>query len=210
MSTWAIVVAAGTGTRFGGPKQYEPLAGRPVVEWATHAASQACDGVVVVVPSEAAGRAHPGADVVVPGGATRSESVRAGLEKVPTDASIIVVHDGARPLAGVSLFEAVIAAVHSGAGGAVPGLRVHDTLKTVEGGVVTRTVAREDLVAVQTPQAFRASALRAAHRSSPGATDDAALVEDAGFTVTVVPGDRRNIKVTEPEDLELAERLARP
>lgn len=140
----------------------------------------------------------------VAGGATRSDSVRAGLAKVPAEAAIVVVHDAARPLAAGSLFAAVIDAVRAGADGAVPGLPVPDTLKRVDRDRVVATVDRDGLVAVQTPQAFRAAVLRAAHSAGGDATDDAALVEAAGGTVVVVPGDPANVKVTTPEDLAWA------
>ena len=123
------------------------------------------------------------------GGATRSESVRAGLAAVPPDAEVVVVHDAARPLATAALFDAVIDAVRAGADGAVPGLPVADTLKRVDDVRVIETVDRVGLVAVQTPQAFRAGVLRAAHAPAADATDDAALVEALGGTVVVVPGD---------------------
>jgi 2-C-methyl-D-erythritol 4-phosphate cytidylyltransferase len=170
--------------------------------------------VVLVVP---AGRARGGrvedeelgedlgADKTVVGGATRAESVRAGLEVVPDAADVVVVHDAVRPLASVSLFRAVVDAVRGGAAGAIPVVPVADTLKKVSGDVVQSTIDREDLVTVQTPQAFAASALRAAHRGRGEATDDAGLLEEGGVAVRTVPGDARNVKITRPEDLELAE-----
>lgn len=198
MTVWAVVVAAGSGTRFGGPKQHAVVGGRRVLDWSLDAARASCDGVVLVVPPGQEGAEEP-ADVVVPGGATRSASVRAGVAAVPDDAEIIVVHDAARPAAGVPLFDAVIAAVRSGADAAVPGVPVVDTVKRVDGDVVVETLERSTLVAVQTPQAFRAAALRGA----PGeATDDAALVEAAGGRVVVVPGGPANLKVTTPADLD--------
>jgi 2-C-methyl-D-erythritol 4-phosphate cytidylyltransferase len=198
VTTWAIVVAAGRGDRFGGPKQFEVIAGRRVLDWSIDAARSACDGVVVVVP--------PGHDGGVAGGATRSESVRNGLAAVPEDADVIVVHDAARPAAGAALFGAVIAAVRAGADAAIPGVPVTDTIKRVDGDVVVETLDRAALVAVQTPQAFRAAALRAAHAGGGDATDDAALVERAGGRVVVVPGDAANRKLTEPDDVAALER----
>jgi 2-C-methyl-D-erythritol 4-phosphate cytidylyltransferase len=147
----------------------------------------------------------------VPGGATRADSVRCGLAAVPADAAVIVVHDAARPLASPELFGAVIAAVtDGGADGAVPGVPVSDTIKAVdESGRVTGTLDRAALVAVQTPQAFGAAALRRAHAGgvTAGATDDAMLVEATGGTVLVVPGETGNLKITDPGDLGAAERL---
>jgi 2-C-methyl-D-erythritol 4-phosphate cytidylyltransferase len=206
VKTWAIVVAAGGGTRFGGAKQFAPLAGATVLDRAVGVASEACDGVVVVLPGDADWKPPP-AVITALGGATRSDSVRAGLACVPASAEIIVVHDAARPLASRALFASVIAAVTDGADGAVPGLPVADTLKRVRDERVLETVARDDLVAVQTPQAFRADVLRAAHASGGINTDDAALVEAAGSRVVVVPGERRNLKLTLVVDLELAQAL---
>ncbi|MDQ6617752.1 MAG: 2-C-methyl-D-erythritol 4-phosphate cytidylyltransferase [Actinomycetota bacterium] len=195
---WAIVVAAGAGRRFGGAKQFEPLLGRRVVDWSLAAAQAACDGVVPVLPPD---RLEPGAQ---PGGATRSGSVRAGLAAVPDNAEIVVVHDAARPLARPELFARVIAAVRAGADAAIPVIPVADTIKRVSGDRVTETVDRMTLVAVQTPQAFRAEALRKAHAEELEATDDAALVEAVGGIVVTVAGDSGNFKLTTPDDLVVA------
>lgn len=210
------MVAGGSGRRFGGPKQFLQLAGRPVAAWSVEAARSVSDGVVLVVPGQP-GSGEPdcdpgtptiGADVVVAGGRSRAESVRAGLAAVPEEAAIIVVHDAARPLAGAPLFAAVVEAVRAGgADGAIPVLPVVDTLKRTSDGTVRSTVDRDGLVAVQTPQAFVASTLRAAHRTAGQATDDAALLERLGATVCTVSGDPRNVKLTRPEDLEVAEAL---
>jgi 2-C-methyl-D-erythritol 4-phosphate cytidylyltransferase len=143
----------------------------------------------------------------VAGGATRSASVRAGLGAVPDGATVICVHDAARPLATVELYAAVIAAVDAGADGAVPGLPVGDTIKRIEGDTVVETLDRSTLVAVQTPQAFRAAALRAAHAAGGEATDDAALVEAAGGRIVVVAGAPANRKITDVEDLAWARNL---
>ncbi|HXQ43054.1 MAG TPA: 2-C-methyl-D-erythritol 4-phosphate cytidylyltransferase [Acidimicrobiales bacterium] len=214
VTVWAVVVAAGDGSRFGGLKQFVEIGGRPMVDWSVDAARSVADGVVLVVPGEVARPASPGApdahgaDVVTAGGATRTESVRAGLRAVPPDAEVIVVHDGARPLASAALFRSVVDAVRSGSGGAVPALALSDTVKRVDDtGAVLGTVARDGLVTVQTPQAFRADLLRRAHAAGGEATDDAALVEAQGATVRVVPGDPRNLKVTTPADLDMARNL---
>ncbi len=193
-------MAAGSGQRFGGPKQYERVGERRVLDWCVSAADGASDGVVVVVPAADATRER-----AVAGGVTRSESVRAGLAKVPSTATIICVHDGARPFASMDLFATVIAAVINGADAAVPGLPVFDTIKQIDGdGVVIATPSRADLRAVQTPQAFRADVLRAAHASAADATDDAALVESVGGRVVVVVGEQLNRKITDPNDLRWA------
>jgi 2-C-methyl-D-erythritol 4-phosphate cytidylyltransferase len=203
---WAVIVAAGWGERFGGPKQFAELGGARLVDHAIDTAAGACDAVVLVVP-DASDWQGADVDALVTGGATRAESVRAGLDAVPPGAEIVVVHDAARPLASAALFDAVITAVRDDADGAVPGLAVTDTLKRVDDVRVTATVDRMGLVAVQTPQAFRADILRDAHATGADATDDAALVEELGGTVVVVPGDPRNLKVTGPADLMIAAAL---
>ena len=182
-----------------------------MVGWAVAACRPSSTGVVLVVPPGADDGVPHGADVVVEGGATRSDSVRRGLAAVPEGAEVIVVHDAARPLASDELVPAVMAAVATdGAGGAMPGLAVSDTIKLVDGAmVVIATFDRVSLVAVQTPQAFSAGDLRRAHAGGGEATDDAALVEELGAAVRVVPGDPRNLKITTPADLRTAERLLR-
>jgi 2-C-methyl-D-erythritol 4-phosphate cytidylyltransferase len=209
-----VVVAGGSGSRFGSPKQFLQLDGRPVVAWSVAAARPVCDGIVVVVPASPGpdpdgtdARAW-GADLVVAGGDSRAASVRAGLAAVPASASVIVVHDAARPLALASLFAEVVAAVSAGpADGVIPVLPVSDTLKRVSGDQVEVTVDRAGLVAVQTPQAFVAAVLRAAHASGEDATDDAGLLEATGATVRTVAGDPRNVKLTHPDDLAVARAL---
>jgi 2-C-methyl-D-erythritol 4-phosphate cytidylyltransferase len=197
---WTIVVAAGTGTRFGGPKQFEALGDRRVMDWSVTIAREASDGVVVVLPAE-----HAEKEGGVAGGSTRSESVRRGLAVVPKNATIICVHDAARPFANEDDFARVIAAIADGADGAVPAIPVADTIKVVDDtGQVIRTPARGSLRAVQTPQAFRAEVLRRAHASLAEGTDDATLVEAEGGRVVVVDGDVLNRKITTREDLEWA------
>lgn len=208
VQVWTIVVAAGSSSRFGRAKQYEALAGRRVLDWSLAAARAAGDGVVVVVPPGEVGRPEPAADVVVAGAASRAGSVRCGLAAVPTDAGVVVVHDAARPLAGAELFRAAVGAVRAGAAGAVCAVALTDTLKRVDGTRVTGTLDREGLWSVQTPQAFRAEALRSAHAGGGEATDDAALVEAMGEEVVVVPGHPGNVKLTGPADLAVAEALA--
>jgi 2-C-methyl-D-erythritol 4-phosphate cytidylyltransferase len=208
---WAIVVAGGSGSRFGDsvPKQFLELGGLRLIDWAVASAGAACDAVVAVLPaSHLDGTLAPGVTSVA-GGATRSASVRAGLAAVPSRAGVIVIHDAARPLADPALFERVITAVRAGADGAVPGVPVADTIKRVDpaAGVVLETLDRPALRAIQTPQAFSADVLRRAHATGGDATDDAALVEAAGGRVVVVDGDPANLKVTGPDDLVRAEAL---
>lgn len=202
---WVIVVAAGAGSRFGAPKQFTDLRGKRVVDRSIETAFRHGEGVVVVLPPEATESIDgptPSGRILrtVGGGGTRAESVRRGLAMVPESASIVLVHDGARPLAADVLFERVVAAVNEGADAAVPAVPITDTIRQRGAGVVDRG----DLVAVQTPQGFRAAALRAAHDPGTDATDDATLVEADGGTVVLVDGDRRNLKITTPLDLELA------
>ena len=207
---WSIVVAGGSGRRFGDQKQFSMLGGRPVLEWAVEACRPCSAGVVLVLPAGLDDLDPHGADAIVPGGPTRADSVRCGLAAVPDSAEVIVVHDAARPLASPGLFDAVIEAVTGGgADGAVPGVPPSDTIKAVDGaGNVTGTLNRSTLVAVQTPQAFRAGVLRRAHQQAGAdATDDAMLVEALGGRVRVVPGDPRNLKITAPDDLGAVARL---
>ena len=210
---WTIVVAGGSGSRFGGLKQFAELSGRRMVDWAVDAAARVSSGIVVVVPRAVAndpGFERPaGTTAVVAGGDTRSESVRCGLAAVPKSARVICIHDAARPFATAELFEVVIAAITGDVDAAIPGVDVADTIKVVdERGRVVSTPQRGDLRAVQTPQAFRAEALRSAHASGGEATDDAAVVEANGGYVVVVQGDVDNRKVTGPSDLEWARNVA--
>ena len=201
-TVWTVVVGGGNGQRFGKQKQYELIGDRRVIDHSKAVAEQMSDGVVVVVPASDAV-----AERAIAGGNSRSASVRAGLAAVPDDATIVCVHDAARPLASPAVYERVIAAVAAGADAAVPGIPVADTIKVVEAnGTVVATPDRSTLVAVQTPQAFRASVLRAAHAGGGDATDDAALIEQAGGTVVVVEGDHLNRKITLPDDQEWVRR----
>lgn len=198
---WTVIVGGGSGQRFGTAKQYEALGDARVIDRSIAVAREVSDGVVVVVPADDAER-----EGAVAGGATRSESVRAGLRAVPACATIICVHDAARPLASADLYRRAIAAVAGGADAAVPAVAVNDTIKVVADGVVISTPERSSLVAVQTPQVFRAGVLRDAHRRGGDATDDAALVEQLGGVVVVVEGEPANRKITLPDDLEWARR----
>lgn len=200
-TVWTIVVAAGSGLRFGSAKQFAHIGGKRIVDWAVEEANRHSIGVITVLP---AGQAtQPGQ---VEGGATRSESVRRGLAAVPPEATIVCVHDAARPFASRAVYQRVISAVVDGADAAVPGIPVMDTIKEVNASdVVVGTPRRETLRAVQTPQAFRAESLRRAHSGGGEGTDDAALVERIGGEVVVVEGEVVNRKITTPEDLEWAE-----
>lgn len=208
-SVWTIVVAAGSGSRFGAAKQFLDLAGTRVVERSLATAARHSDGIVVVTPAEPLAGIEPiappsGVDLrSVAGAATRAGSVRNGLAAVPDDAGVILVHDAARPLATDAIYARVVAAVRAGADAVTPAVPVVDSLRRRRGGMVDR----DEVVAVQTPQGFAASALRRAHASGDDATDDVTVVENDGGTVVVVDGDRRNLKLTDPLDMEIATRF---
>jgi 2-C-methyl-D-erythritol 4-phosphate cytidylyltransferase len=210
-TSWAVVVAAGSGSRYGGRKQFEMLGDRRVVDWSLAAARAACDGVVLVVAADEV-EGDFDADVQVSGGESRTESVRRGLAAVPSDVEVVAVHDAARPGASADLFRGVISAVVAGADAAVPGLDVTDTVKRVTRPpnalpLVVETVPRADLMTVQTPQAFRRAVLAEAHAQNGDATDDAALVEQARGTVVVVDGESAAHKITTSGDLALVAHL---
>ena len=210
--TWSLVLAAGSGSRFGRDKQLALLGYRRVSDWSVETAQKASDGVTLVVSSETSSSGQfPDVDVVVEGGSTRSESVRNGLRTVPEDVGVVIIHDGARPGASADLFAAVIQAVHNGADAAIPGLAMVDTLKFVlegtEGRTVSSTLDRENVIAVQTPQAFDRKILDLAHVDGGVTSDDAALVEAIGAKVIVVTGEPGAIKITTPPDLVIAAEL---
>lgn len=217
-----IVVAAGAGERLGRgmPKALVQCAGRTLLEHALDGvlASAAAAHVRVVVPrgdtslrSIVEARVHPNVSIsAVDGGASRTESVRAGLGALPGSVNIVLVHDAARALTPPHVFHTVVKAVRQGAAAVVPGIPVSDTIKVVEGDTVTATPDRTSLRAIQTPQGFDAATLQAAHaalRDDTSVTDDAMLVEALGIPVTIAPGDPLAFKVTTPNDLMLAEAL---
>ena len=216
----AIVLAAGEGERLGrGPKAFLEVGGRSILSMAL-AATAACrevDELVVAVPAgfeDRVGRAVassvPKPCRAVVGGRTRQESVRRALGAVAPDRAVVVCHDAARPFAAPELFSAVIGAL-ADADGAVPVLPLADTVKRVRDGFVESTLAREELRLAQTPQAFAAPALRDAHARAAEAggrfTDDAALLEWAGYRVRAVTGEPVNFKITTADDLARAERF---
>jgi 2-C-methyl-D-erythritol 4-phosphate cytidylyltransferase len=218
LSVWAVLAAAGRGERLGAdlPKAFIRLGERPLLAESLERleASDWVDAIVIAAPP---GWEEPaillaeelGCGKVVscvPGGATRTESVRIGAAEVPDDALVVLVHDAARPLLPDAVIERVLGALGEGWDGAVPGLPLADTVKRVRDGAVAETVDRSGLWTVQTPQGFPAPTLRAALADAAvDASDCAGLVEARGGRVTVVPGDRRLLKVTEPADLELVQ-----
>jgi len=204
-----IVPAGGSGERLGAdrPKAFVVLAGKPLLAWSLEALAPVCDRVVAAVPA-----GHEQGEDRVPGGPSRSASVRNALAAAP-EADVFVVHDAARPLVTRELVERCVGAL-GGVDGAIAAARVSDTVKEAGAdGRVTRTLDRSRLWAIQTPQAFVADALRRAldvdERTLALASDDASLVEAAGGSVRVVEAPRENLKVTRPADLRLAEALLR-
>ncbi len=215
---WAVLAAAGRGERLGTdrPKAFARLVGRPLLAESMERLESSgwIDAIVVAAPPEweepaillaeelGAGKVSS----VVTGGESRSESVRLAMEEVPGDAAAALVHDAARPLVSDTVIERVLAPLSEGWDGVVPALPVSDTVKRVQRDQVVETLPRDELVAVQTPQAFVASVLRDALGGNVAeASDCASLVEARGGRVKVVEGDHRLVKVTGPEDLALVE-----
>ncbi|MBV8492865.1 MAG: bifunctional 2-C-methyl-D-erythritol 4-phosphate cytidylyltransferase/2-C-methyl-D-erythritol 2,4-cyclodiphosphate synthase [Alphaproteobacteria bacterium] len=217
-STYALIVAAGRGTRFGGalPKQYLPLGGITVLRHAVTAFANhpRIAGVLVAIRAEDQAlfeRAIAELTVLppVPGGAERQDSVRLGLEALaPHKPDRVLIHDGARPFPDAALIDRVVDALDR-APAAIPGLPLGDTIKRVEDGRITGTVDRAQLWRAQTPQGFHFDSILAAHRQMAGRvlTDDAAVAEAAGIAPLIVAGSEENLKVTAAEDLTAAERL---
>jgi 2-C-methyl-D-erythritol 4-phosphate cytidylyltransferase len=220
---WAVLAAAGRGERLGPdrPKAFARLGGRPLLAESLERleGSDWIDFIVIAAPVEweepaillaeelGAGKVSS----VVTGGASRSESVWEALAEVADDAAVVLVHDAARPLLPDEVIERVLAPLSEGWDGVVPGLPLSDTVKRVEGDRVVETLPREELVAVQTPQAFVASALRDALSGDIStASDCASLVEARHGRVKVVDGDPRLLKVTSRKDLAVVEAWLEP
>lgn len=214
----AIVVAGGAGARAGGeiPKQYRLLAGRPVIAWSVRAFVEAgaAEIVIACAPEHAelcrGATAGAGPVRVVDGGATRTGSVRAALAAAG-DADALLVHDAARPGLSAGIVRALLAALEAGAPSAAPALAVSDTLRRTDGdGRIVDDIAREGVVRIQTPQAFRASVLRDAYAALPGEasmTDDIAVVRARGVEARLIEGDAKLAKITYPEDFAMLERM---
>lgn len=215
MTTAALIVAAGRGTRagFARPKQYQALGGQPVLR-RTIAPFARHDGVdvvqVVIHPDdeEVYANATAGLDLAPPalGGATRQESVFNGLQTLAGSADRVLIHDAARPFVSLALISRVIDGLNEAAG-AIPVLPISDTVKRIEGTQIGATVDRSNLVRAQTPQGFRFDEILSAHRAVAGEslTDDAAVAEHAGLKLLTVPGEERNFKITDAGDLLRAE-----
>lgn len=213
----AIIVAAGAGRRFGDRKQFAYLRAKPVLEWTLERfqAHEAVEAIVLVLPDEQDLKHYRlrYAKIVdiVRGGERRQDSVWQGFRLLAAaEPEVVLVHDGARPLVGADLISRIVAAARA-EGAAVPVLPVEDTIKEIRDGRVSGTVDRSSLARAQTPQGFRyevlKQALEAARRERFYGTDEAALAERAGLAVTAVPGDPRNIKITTPLDIPMAEAL---
>ena len=219
-----MVPAAGRGERLGPgtPKALRTIGGAPMLVHAIHAlaASRCLQLIVVAAPADQVeevrsllSQVDSGTDIwVVSGGDTRQESVARALIALPEDVDVVLVHDAARPLVPPEVVSAVVAAVRKGSPAVVPAIGLADTVKCVdEAEVVTRTLDRAQLRAIQTPQGFRRSVLQTAHAAvEPGhqpATDDAGLVEQGGVPIQVIPGHEEAFKVTRPIDLLLAEAI---
>lgn len=204
---WTIIVAGGSGSRFGARKQLEWLLDRRVIDWSYLVAKSVSDVVVTVRPSSDPA-SYPG-DLVAIGGATRSASVRSGLEAVakmgaePQD--LVLVHDAARPLATRELFLGVIDALNSGAVSVLPTIEVAESLKLVDGLQVVGSIDRTGFHTAQTPQGFNFETIALAHAKCQDATDDVALVEALGLETRRIEGDPRNFKLTHRFDLRFAE-----
>jgi|SoiMethySBSTD1v2_1073268.scaffolds.fasta_scaffold933644_2 2-C-methyl-D-erythritol 4-phosphate cytidylyltransferase len=213
MATYLILPAAGSGTRLRSPspKALVPVLGHSILSWTLEAfAAIPFDRTVVVTPPDRLGdfeRPVAGRAALVAGGATRSASVRRGFQALGADpGDLVCIHDAARPLITAAEIESVLAAARS-SGAATAATPIVDTVKRVEGERIVATIDREGLYAAGTPQAFRADLLSRAFETGREATDEAGLLEALGVVVTAVPVSRWNLKITTPEDLELAEAL---
>lgn len=214
-----VIVAAGSASRMGGiDKVMAPLAGEPMIA-RTVRAFQECDAVkkIVVVtrqdlilPITSLCSGMDKVKAVVAGGSSRQESVHLGLNALSGEVQLVAVHDGARPLVSWQLIDRVIRAANT-YGAAAPAIPVKDTIKVVQGGVVKTTPDRSELYAVQTPQVFDFDLLRGAlkkvEQEQLQVTDDCSAVEQMGMRVKIVEGDERNLKVTTPMDLKIAQML---
>ncbi len=219
--TGMLLLAAGSGQRLGAdvPKALVQIAGDSMIGHCLRTADdlQWLTDVVLVAPAaevgalvKQVGRRFPGVRVVA-GGASRDASVREGLAALSPQTEHVLIHDAARPFAPAGVYDRVRQALELGARAVVPALAVTDTIKLVDNGVVERTLPRERLVAVQTPQGFHVQTLLRAHAVRTGAvTDDAMLVEQSGVQVVVVEGSQYSVKITTPLDLRIAAWLASP
>ncbi|MEJ8281769.1 IspD/TarI family cytidylyltransferase [Pseudonocardia spirodelae] len=206
---WAIVLAGGRGLRYGRLKQLDRLGPARLVDHTVAAARRTCDRVALVLPSGVDWDGEP-VDALAVGGDHQSESLRAGLAVVPADAGILVLADPAHPLAADRIFTDAVAAVRAGADGAVPVVPLLEVVQRVRDGVVVETLPKQDTVIAQSPQAFRAGVLRAAHADAPRPVENSGMLAALGYRVVTVPGDPANLHVATAEDLAVVARLLRP
>ncbi len=207
MATWAIVLAAGQGRRFGRLKQFERVGGRRLVDRVVDVARRTCDRVALVLPP-GLGWDGPAVDALAVGGDHQSESVRAALAAIPESAGIAVICDAAHPLASPALFTAVIGQVRAGAEAAVPIIPILEVVQRVADDVVVETLPKDGCFLTQTPQAFRLDVLRAVHADEPRPVENSSLVAERGHRVVTVPGDPLNLHVSTPRELAMADLLA--
>ncbi|MGD9705090.1 MAG: 2-C-methyl-D-erythritol 4-phosphate cytidylyltransferase [Acidimicrobiia bacterium] len=208
---WGVILAGGSAARYGAPKQFLHLDGRPLIDWVLAAAASVTSNMIAVLPGGVEWELPPGVRRV-DGGATRLDSARAALAVLHDrdDDAIVVIHDPAHPLASERLFIEVVDAVRAGADAAVPAVPMLEVTKVVDQhGWVVESQPKHGVMIAQAPQAFRLGALRRAHVGAPAGVEDSELVERAGGRVRVVPGDWANIHVTLPDELALAEAIVR-
>lgn len=213
MKTVAIIVAAGQGKRMGQPKQFLEIGGKPMLFWTLAAfdKTRVIDGIILVVNGEGVERAKKfevsKLKKVITGGKKRKDSVYEGLKAVPSGAEIVAIHDGARPFISSAIIEAAVAEAKA-SGAAIVGIPVADTVKTVDSNLVTGTLDRSGLWVAQTPQVFKKDIILRAYEEGWNrreVTDDAMLVEKMGVPLKMVMGSPLNIKITQPDDLKIAE-----
>ncbi len=205
---WTVIVAAGGSSRFGSDKQRVRIGEKTVLELSVTAAGSVGSVIIVtkaefVTEIEKTFSSNQDVKSVVAGGSTRTASVSAGLTAVPKTAEIVLVHDGARPLASQTLFKRVADEINNGVDAVVPAIEIGDSLRSTRGYEVNRS----EIVAVQTPQGFKASTLRAAYLNQDEFTDDASKVEAEGVKVEIIKGEPNNLKITHPVDLLVARQI---
>lgn len=204
---WAIVLAGGTGTRYGRLKQLEDLGGMRLVDHTVGAARRTCDRVALVLPAGVPWDGEP-VDLLATGGDHQAASLRNALAVVPDSAGVLVLADPAHPLAADRIFVETVAEVRAGADGAVPVVPMLEVVQRVRDGMVVETLPKADTWIAQSPQAFRAAVLRAAHADAPRPVENSGMLAALGHRVVTVAGDPANLHVATEEDLAVVRRLA--